>query len=349
MKALFLGLGGVGQRHLRNLLQIQPDVELGAIRHGDRAFEIGYDLQPDYDVDIMEKYNITRLSSMDEAIDWWPDYAVISSPTSKHMEQATALVKAGIPVFVEKPISHSLEGVAELIDIAEDMDVPVMIGYMFRFHPGVKRFMKLVKQQAAGPILSGHIQLHSFMPAWHSYEKHDEFYAGRKDLGGGAVLSEIHEIDLLAAMLGLPEQLLACGGSLSSLNMDVEDTASAILSYRHENKALPVTLNMCFVQRPPARIITFYCENGYIRWSGMDSIVELVDEANGKHEREDFSSFDRNEMFIAELRHFVQCIQNGKKPMSSLDETSVGHQLAMGIKHSMETGEAVLMADPESE
>jgi predicted dehydrogenase len=341
MKALFLGLGGVGQRHLRNLLRIDPSIKLGAVRHTDRAFEIGYDLKPDYDANIMEKYGIHRLASLEEAIAWQPDFAVISSPSSKHVQQATPLVRAGVHVFVEKPISHTMEGVAELAEIARSNNVIVMVGYMFRFHPGVQRFMQLVGERAAGPILSGHVQLHSFMPSWHGYEQYNEFYAGRQDLGGGAVLSEIHEIDLLAAMLGLPEHVIACGGNLSSYKMDVEDTVSALLCYKTKNRPLPVTLNMSFVQRPPSRIFTFYCENGLIRWNGMDGIVELVDETSKTHNREDFSSFERNEMFVAELQHFIACVQQDKQPQSSLQETISGFELAMMVKQSMVLNEKV--------
>ncbi len=40
MKVLFLGLGGVGQRYLRNLIQLMPDIEIAAVRHRKQLFEI---------------------------------------------------------------------------------------------------------------------------------------------------------------------------------------------------------------------------------------------------------------------------------------------------------------------
>lgn len=331
MKALFLGLGGVGQRHLRNLLQIMPDVELGAVRHSDRAFEIGYDLKPDYSVNIMEKYSITRLTSLNDGIAWKPDFAIIASPTSAHMEQTTALVQAGVPVFLEKPISASSEGLNELLTMSENNDVPVMVGYMFRFHPGVQRFMELVAKQATGRPHTMHIQLNSYMPAWHSYEKYNDFYAGRKDLGGGAVLSEIHEIDLLTAMLGSPESVVSTGGKLSSLDMDVEDTACALMEFSIDERIFPVTLQMSFIQRPPTRCITLYGERGTIKWEGMTSTVTM-DEVEKGQSIEDYSDFDRNQMFIDELMHFIDCIKNNSSPLTSLNTVMEGHQLALRIR-----------------
>jgi len=334
MKALFLGLGGIGQRHLRNLLQIMPDADLGAVRHSDRAFEIGYDLQPDYNVDIMEKYGITRLSSLNEAIDWKPGFAIIASPTSAHMTQTTALVKAGIPVFLEKPISADSEGLDELLALSEERNVPVMVGYMFRFHPGVKRFMQLVDEQATGRQHTMHIQLNSYMPAWHSYEKYNEFYAGRKDLGGGAVLSEIHELDLLAAMLGKPKVVYSSGGKLSSLDLDVEDTACSLMEFSRDNRPFPVTMQMSFIQRPPTRRITLYAEQGTISWEGMTSQVTVTHTENGVSE-EDFSDFDRNQMFTDELQHFIDCLEHPTAPLTNLKSVMTGHKLALTLKEKL--------------
>ncbi len=331
MKALFLGLGGVGQRHLRNLLQIMPDVELGAVRHSDRAFEIGYDLQPNHDVDIMEKYGIARLANMDEAIAWQPDFAIIASPTSAHMEQTSALVKASVPVFLEKPISADSEGLDELLALSEEKKVPVMVGYMFRFHPGVQRFMQLVAEQATGRPHTMHIQLNSYMPSWHSYEKYNEFYAGRKSLGGGAVLSEIHELDLLTAMLGAPEFVHSAGGKLSSLDLDVEDTACSLIQFDLDGRPFPVTMQMSFIQRPPTRSITLYGELGTINWEGMTSIVTINHVDNGKIQ-EDFSYFERNQMFIDELTHFINCLEHKTAPLSNIKSVMKGHRLALTIR-----------------
>lgn len=335
MKALFLGLGGVGQRHLRNFLSIVPDVELGAVRHTDRAFEIGFDLQPDYSVDIMEKYNISRFSSLEDGIAWKPDCAIIASPTSAHMEQTTALVKAGVPVFLEKPVSADSKGLDELLALMKEKQALVMVGYMFRFHPGVQRFMELVEQQAAGRMHSMHVQLNSYMPSWHSYEKYNEFYAGRKDLGGGAVLSEIHELDLVAGMFGTPEKVFASGGKLSSLDMDVEDTVCSLMEYSVDGRPFPVTLQMSFVQRPPVRTITIHTELGFIRWDGMQSLV-TVENVEQDALQEDFSGFERNEMFVEEIRHFVQCVKNGEEPVTNLPLVVDGHRLALQIKAEVE-------------
>lgn len=334
MKALFIGLGGVGQRHLRNLLRLQPDAALGAVRHTGRSFEIGYDLKPDYSVDIMEKYRIARFASLDEGIAWRPDFAVVASPSSAHLAQVAALVRGGVPVFLEKPISSQAEGLDELLELTRAAGVPVMVGYMFRFHPGVRRFQELFAARAVGRVRTVHVLLHSYMPAWHSYEKYNDFYAGRKDLGGGAVLSEIHELDLVTAMLGTPGRVWSTGGTLSDLDLDVEDTACALMEFSLDGRLVPATLQMSFVQRPPARTITVYGERGSLSWDAMASRVVLADAENGASE-EDFSGFERNRMFEEELAHFLECVRDKKEPLTSLAAVMPGHRLALAIRDGL--------------
>ena len=58
MKALFVGLGGIGQRHLRILRDLMPKVEISAVRRRGRRFEITDQLEADYSVDLIEKYQI---------------------------------------------------------------------------------------------------------------------------------------------------------------------------------------------------------------------------------------------------------------------------------------------------
>ena len=56
MKALFIGLGGVGQRHLRILKKLYPNIQIGAVRKRGNTFEISDDLKIDKNVNIIKKY-----------------------------------------------------------------------------------------------------------------------------------------------------------------------------------------------------------------------------------------------------------------------------------------------------
>jgi predicted dehydrogenase len=338
MKVLFFGLGGIGQRHLRNLLAVEPDAQVAAVRKSGRTFEITSQLQADHAVDIHEKYGIEVYTNLHDALAFKPDFAVVANATCAHVETTRALLENRIPVFLEKPVSDSLEGVDDLVRLSRASDVPVMVGYMLRFHPGVQKLKELVDARAVGRLYSVDIQLSSFMPDWHPYEECSDFYAGRSDLGGGAILTEIHEIDLLHWMLGAPKRLWCVGGKLSPFEIDVEDTVSTLMQYDVEGGVVPVTISMSFVRQPIGRTITIFGERGRIGWDLLQARLVVDEEVQGSRTTFAYPSFERNEMFIREMSHFMRGLVEGVKPMASLEEVIGGHRMALRMKESLDCG-----------
>jgi predicted dehydrogenase len=326
MRVLFLGLGGVGQRHLRNLRSLHPDAVVAAVRHAGRAFEIGNDLKPDHTVDIVARYGITCLPDLAAGIAWKPDFAVVATPSSLHVAQVSALIQAGIPVFVEKPLATSAEGLDALYALAKAQAVPVGVGYHLRFHPCVRRLRELLARDAVGKVQSLEVAVHSHMPSWHGYEKPNEFYAGVKALGGGVVLTEIHEIDLLCWMFGRPERVAAFGGRRSDLDIDVEDTISAILDF----SGLSCALTLSFVQNPPMRRFVVNGSLGRIVMEIPRLSIVAWDEAGNEFDRLDKPDFDRNLMFVEELSAFISAL-DGAAPPVGLAQVRDGQDTALAL------------------
>lgn len=342
MNVLFFGLGGVGQRHLRNLLRVDPTVNVGAVRKQGRSFEIGDDLKPDYDTDIVAKYKIKVFSSLAQAkAAFRPDFAIVANPTSEHASTALDLVSNGIPVFLEKPISDGFDNVLELLQFSRQRNVPVAVGYMMRFHPGAIKIKEMLEGQRIGKIYSVISIINSYMPSWHNYEPYNGFYAGQKSLGGGVVLTEIHELDLLNWYFGDPQRLWAVGGKLSTLDMDVEDTVSVLLEQEFQGEKFPMNLNMSFVQKTPLRKIFIQGERGRIEWDILASKIIVEDKVNNKQEVFDHSYAQRNDLFIAELKDFIECLKNGTEPGTSVHKVIGGHLTALAIKDSLERGAIV--------
>jgi len=335
MKVLFFGLGGVGQRHLRNLLKIDPNITIGAVRAKGRSFEIGDNLKPDYNTDIISKYNIKIFPSFGQAREFDPDFAVVTNPTSCHVVTTLELVSGNVPVFLEKPISNNYDKLQEVVEVHQERQVPVMVGYMMRFNPCAIKIKELIESQKIGKIYSVVLIINSYVPSWHSYEKYNEFYAGMKSLGGGVVLTEIHELDLLNWYFGAPQRLLALGGKLSSLDIDVEDTVSVLMEQEYKKDKFPININMSFVQKTPLRRMTIQGEKGIIEWDISSSKI-LIKNVDGEEETVDNSQFQRNEMFIQELMHFIECIKEKKEPCTSLYKVIDGHLTALAIKDSLE-------------
>src|SRR5204863_5216651 len=129
-----------------------------------------------------------------------------------------------------------------------------LVGYQLRFHPAFKQVQEWLGAAAVGRVLAVRAEVGEFLPAFHTYEDYRQMYAARSDLGGGVVVTQIHELDYLYALFGPPRRVFALGGHLSSLEVDVEDVASTLLEWRSPaGDLIPVHLHQDYVQRPPSR------------------------------------------------------------------------------------------------
>lgn len=333
MKALFIGLGGVGQRHLRNLLSLRPDCQIGAVRHKGRSFEIGSDLKPDYSVDIMTKYHIQGFDNLDQAIDWQPDIAIVASPSSKHVWSALPLLRANIPTFIEKPVADNQTDAELLLQAAKNSNTLGVAGFVFQFHPATRKVSEWLAKDALGKLSSAQIVCHNFLPFIHSYEKMEEFYIGRKDLGGGAILSEIHSLEILTRFFGYPEKIMALGGRRGSFPCDVEDTASALCLCPG---GLPVSLHISIVEYPPERSLTIHGEKGLIRWEPLANRAILINRQAGTEERVEVPNFNFNQLFIEAMAEFLDCRAENKESINSLANCHNAQRLAEAMLSQVE-------------
>ncbi len=341
IKVLFIGLGGIGQRHFRNICAKFGDAAvISAYRVRNLKHSISPGLTIDPDTDIIKQYSVKVFTDLDEALTQVPDVAIICNPTSLHIPSCLAVAKVGCDFFVEKPLSHSQDGIEELLAICVSKKLVTMVGYQLRFHPCYKLLKKLIAEQVIGNLLSVHAEVGEYLPDWHKYEDYRQMYASRKDLGGGVIVTQIHETDYLYDLFGLPQRVAAIGGHLSGLEIDVEDTVDVLLEMAFMGRRLPVSLHMDYIQRPPSRGCKIIGEYGKII---MDlSKLKVIVEIPGKEkEIHNFAGFERNQLFIDELDYFFDCVVNRQQPMTAINNGHDSLKIALAIKQSMETGQFV--------
>lgn len=341
MRILFIGLGGIGQRHLRNVhAKFGRETTILAYRVRNLKRTITPDLTIDENTDFIDKYSVKVFTDLDQALDQSPDTVFICNPTSHHVSSCLIVARAGCDFFVEKPLSHSTESVEDLISICQSKNLIGMVGYQLRFHPCFQLLKKLVSREAIGNLLSVHAEIGEYLPYWHKYEDYRQMYASKQKMGGGVVLSQIHEIDYLYDLFGLPGKVAALGGHLSNLEIDVEDVADILLEMTFNGKKLPVSLHMDYIQQPPSRKCKIIGELGEITMdlSGLKVIVEKPGKENEIH---DFISLERNELFVNEIDHFFECIANRQQPVVTLKDGYNSLRIALAIKESIETGRMI--------
>jgi predicted dehydrogenase len=337
-----VGLGGIGQRHLRNLRTLLGDeVEILAYRVRRLSRVITPTLQADDNDDVERKYNVRVFAELDAALAEKPDVAFICNPSAMHVPVALACVRAGCDLFVEKPLSNDMTGLAELQAWVEKQSRIVMVGYQLRFHPCFLRMQEIVRSGVLGNLLAVRAAVGEYLPGWHRYEDYRQGYAARAELGGGVILSQIHEFDYLYALFGKAKRLFSIGGHWSSLEIDVEDAASTLMECEVSGRALPVHLQQDYLQRPPQRQCEVVGDAGKAVLDFAALSVTLYGAEGAVADRFSCEALDRNQLFLGQTRHFLDCVKTRSKPVVDLQEGMWSLQVALAAKQSIASGSVV--------
>lgn len=342
MKFLVVGLGGIGQRHVRNIRALLgSSAEIMAYRVRRESPTLTDNLAVEAGVDLEERYALRVFDQLDGALAERPDAVLICNPTSLHVPVALEAARAGSGIFVEKPLSHRLDGTEELITLAESKGLVGLVGYQLRFHPCLQRLQALLDANAIGRVVGVRIEIGEYLPGWHPYEDYRQMYASRAGLGGGVVLSQIHELDYVYWLFGMPRRVFAVGGHLSRLEIDVEDTASLLLECVVDGRPIPVHVHQDFVQRPPTRACEVIGDAGKIEVDLRANSITAYDEGGHVSEAAVFASFERNQLFIDEMSHFLGCLSGRETPVVTLRDGRRSLEIALAAKRSMDTGHVV--------
>lgn len=306
MRILIAGLGSIGRRHFRNFLALGVQ-DLVLVRKNLSTL-------PD---DELKGYPIE--SEVESAIrKHKPDGVVIANPTSQHLASALPAIRAGLPVLLEKPISDSLDQVNEVRQAIFANRAKVLVGFQFRYHPTIQKAREIIQQGGIGQILSAHAHWGEYLPNWHPWENYQESYAARKDLGGGVAVTLTHPIDYLRFLLGEIAEVHALHGHVSSLQLsNVEDVVE--IGLRFANGAIGGA-HMNYFQRPPSHHFEIIGSAGTLRWDNSDGTLthfampDPFGEINGNPTPAVAKSyplpqgFERNDLFIAQTRHFMDLV-----------------------------------------
>ena len=334
MRFLICGMGSIGRRHLRNLLALgEQDIVL---------LRTGKSTLPD---DELEPFpNETDLA---EALGRWsPDAVLIANPTSIHLETALTAAEAGCDLLIEKPISHSLEGVEALLETVRRHDARALVGFQFRFHPGLRRIKAWLEADEIGRPISARAHWGEYLPDWHPWEDYRKSYAARRDLGGGVVLTLCHPLDYLVWLLGEPDWVQAEVGTYGLPDLDVEDTAEILLGYDRSGLA---SVHLDYIQRPPSHSLEIIGTSGLIRWRQAAPAVEIwrsdVKAWEPFHLPE---GFERNDMFLEEMRHFLRVVRREEEPVCDLEQGLLSLKIALAAKSSSAAGRRILLSEVEA-
>ena len=146
MNILIIGLGSIGQRHLRNLKLIEPKSNFYAIKSKKKKrTPLLNNFNQVLKGDIKKKYLLTYFNSISEIYknNIKIDCAFVCSPSSKHISQVIELLNYNIHCFIEKPLGSSLKQLSELENLFKKKNKLItMMGYQLRFNPLIEYLNK---------------------------------------------------------------------------------------------------------------------------------------------------------------------------------------------------------------
>jgi predicted dehydrogenase len=317
LRIAILGCGSIGRRHARNLVALgQTDLVLFDPDPAARA--------------ILEGVPSTCFVDTVEEV-WWsrPQVVFVTSPPHLHVALSLEAARHGCHVFIEKPLSNSLDWVDELSAEIEKRGLVSIVGCNMRFHPGPSRVKALLDERTIGRVVSARIHTGSYLPEWRPGTDYRRSYSASEAMGGGAILDCIHEIDLALWYFGPGRLLAAASTPAETIGLDVEGVAEILI--RHESGVLS-SVHLNFVQRDYRRSCLVVGSEGTIEWDWQAGSVRRL--APGEEPCRWLlpSDWVVNDMYVSELRHFLECVAERRATANPVGRAIEAMNLALEAK-----------------
>lgn len=246
-------------------------------------------------------------------------------PTPLHAEVILKAMDSGKHVFCEKPLAKNLEETIQIQEKATQVDKLVMVGYLYRFHQALQFGKDIIKEEIIGKPYYAIFRLggRGSHKAW----KH------KRETGGGATNEMlVHMLDLILWYFGEVK-------SIENLYMDtilkerkierklVEVNAEdlVLLNVEMENE-VNVLCESDLITPSYMSYIEVHGTNGSFWTSILDYFPTILycKEPRGVYDQgHNFFKFPKVDLFEKELRHFIECIENGEKPTLNSVEDSI--------------------------
>ncbi len=309
LNVLVIGVGSIGERHLQNLLSLGAAISI-------------FDAEVIRKNEIAQKYAIPTISSLDNSFNSF-DLVIICTPTHTHVELATKALNAGCHTFIEKPIAEkSSADLTSLITLAKKSKKSILVGCNMRFHRGVNEVKTILDSGILGKIYSVYAHVGHFLPNWRKID-YKKTYSAQTAQGGGILLESIHEFDYLRWLFGNITTISAQVARSGALDIDAEDLAE--VTFHFENGMIG-HLHADSLQQTKRRGCEIIAENGTFIWESRGKNPEIATftllHRNGEPFEQKTVSIEIDEMYLAEMRYFIEMIISGKKTMNDVMEAA---------------------------
>ncbi|MGA8146599.1 MAG: Gfo/Idh/MocA family oxidoreductase [Gallionellaceae bacterium] len=323
MRIGIVGFGSIARRHLQNIRLLKPKARI-VVCH---LYSRGRETPAEADETV---YGLESLAAKK------PEVAFLTGPATTHLLSGLAMLACGADIFVEKPIAHTLEGLDQLEAACQQADRLLMLGYNLRFHRPLQVLKDIVESGKIGRVQSARLEVGQYLPDWRPHLDYRQSVTARRELGGGVLLEISHEIDYLRWILGDFSAVWGRVERLGDLEIDVEDTAEMILT--GQNRAA-ISLHLDMLQRSSRRVFQIHGSEGSLIWKyGEPGIKLYLAQEGAWQEIAVQSGIERNDMYVAELQHFFECVESRRQPCIGYKDGHRVLEVIAAVRRSSQDG-----------
>lgn len=304
-KILVVGSGSIAKRHIDLAQRLRPKAEILCLSTRD----------------VVGSWNgktssLAAFRSNGDSAEFVPQVAVICSPAPYHLSVATKLVELGCSLLVEKPISDSLHGIGDFLNLCKERRITLQIGYNLRFSTSLNEFRNSFNRGIVGRLFYVRCEVGQWLPSWRPEQDYRTTVSARRSLGGGVLLELSHEIDYLKWIFGPFEWVRTTLARTSTLDVDVEDTAHLTLGLDYSTRdSQPICmLSMDFVRHDATRSCIAFGEKGVLRWNGLSGEVAFLEVGQTEWQVLCSRGPDLDDTYAREWLDFLRCVEEGGKP-----------------------------------
>ncbi|MDE7377418.1 MAG: Gfo/Idh/MocA family oxidoreductase [Paraprevotella sp.] len=240
----------------------------------------------------------------------------IATPPSSHATYAIMAMKAGKPVYVEKPLAASYEECARINRISAQTGVPCFVAYYRRYLPYFNKVKELVRSGSIGQVINVQIRF-AVPPRDLDYNSHNLPWRVQRDIAGGGYFYDLapHQLDLLQELFG---PILKVQGYCTNRGglYSTEDSVSACFQFPD---GLPGSGSWCFVAHEAAKTdrIEIIGDKGQICFSVFTYEPIAL---HTEHGREEFAIPNPEHVQLPLIRNIVEHLQ--QKSVCTCDSIS---------------------------
>lgn len=313
-RILITGRGSIARRHAAQLRALLPQAQLAVVARG----PVDEALQP-----------CEVVASFEDGMAWGPDAVVVASVSSRHAHELGAVLAAGLPCLVEKPLVTSRE---QLTALQADSAAAVQVGCNLRHLPVLRQVRKLLHDGALGRLARASLEVGQNLAQWRPSRELAGTYSADPQQGGGVVFDLVHEIDMAQWLLGPLAVTAAIGGHRSSLPVQSDDVHVALL---RGAGGLPVTVALDYVAARPLRRYQFVGERGTLVCDLMARRLVLADASGERVLSDKAADFDVAATYRAQMADWLKAIaEPGHRVACPLDEALATAGLMLAMKEA---------------